>query len=369
MKVLLITGSFPPMKCGVGDYTACLARALAKIQNTRVAVLTSYCTDAGVSNDIFEVFPVVRGWGISDISGIVKTIKMWRPDVIHIQYPTQGYGRRLLPWLLPGICHYLLNIPVVQTWHESFQSISLKHRLIGLLIAVVPGGLIVVRPDYKAKLPQFFRWLIRHKRYEQIESASTIPVRRLTRHERDEVRAQYGNPGKLLIAFFGFIFPTKGIEQIFDIADPQTHHLVLIGHLDSSDAYHSQLLDYIKNGAWSTAVTVTGFLPASGVGRVLSAADAIVLPFVSGGGAWNTSILAAQAQGTFTLTTAYERHGYSDSINTYYACPGDITDMRTALGMYIGRKNNDAGVSAVNDWETVAKKHLGFYESALRGSR
>ena len=41
MKVLLVTGSFPPMKCGVGDYTACLAEALARKPNIEVAVLTS----------------------------------------------------------------------------------------------------------------------------------------------------------------------------------------------------------------------------------------------------------------------------------------------------------------------------------------
>lgn len=40
IKVLMICGSFPPMKCGVGDYTSRLAESLAD-NGTEVTVLTS----------------------------------------------------------------------------------------------------------------------------------------------------------------------------------------------------------------------------------------------------------------------------------------------------------------------------------------
>ncbi len=41
MRVMLITGSFPPMHCGVGDYTCKLAAALAERADLCVTVLTS----------------------------------------------------------------------------------------------------------------------------------------------------------------------------------------------------------------------------------------------------------------------------------------------------------------------------------------
>ena len=40
---------------------------------------------------------------MTDVSRIAKTVRGWSPDLIHIQYPTQGYGQRYLPWLLPTL--------------------------------------------------------------------------------------------------------------------------------------------------------------------------------------------------------------------------------------------------------------------------
>jgi len=39
VKVLIISGSYPPLKCGVGDYSYSLAKALATIQGVSVGVL------------------------------------------------------------------------------------------------------------------------------------------------------------------------------------------------------------------------------------------------------------------------------------------------------------------------------------------
>ena len=40
IRVLLITGSYPPMKCGVGSYSQRLAMALADYSGVKVTVLT-----------------------------------------------------------------------------------------------------------------------------------------------------------------------------------------------------------------------------------------------------------------------------------------------------------------------------------------
>src|ERR1700730_15084523 len=116
MRILLISGSLPPMKCGVGDYTANLAKALGRRKDASVAVLTDVAATPTPSDFEFEVFPIARGWRMGDIVPIGVTARRWGPDIIHIQYPTQGYGRRYLPWLLPSLFR-LVNLPVVQTWH------------------------------------------------------------------------------------------------------------------------------------------------------------------------------------------------------------------------------------------------------------
>src|SRR6266567_269494 len=326
MRILLVSGSLPPMRCGVGDYTGRLAKALDRLQDTSVAVLTDAAAKPVPSDPDFEVFPVVDGWRMRDVVRIAKVARRWRPDVIHIQYPTQGYGRALLPWLLPALFS-VANVPTVQTWHEYHMETVRRN----LLNAVLSGGLIVVRPDYKVTMPNWYRWLIRRKHFSFIPNASAIPQMRLNATESLAIRSQFASPPVRLVAYFGFVYPPKRVELLFEIADPSEHHLVLIGDLNPKNHYHKSIQDRANQAPWVGKATVTGFLPAEDVGRILAACDAIVLPFQDGGGIWNTSIHAAVKQGTFVLTTSRDQHGYDASSNVYYARPNDVADMGSAL--------------------------------------
>jgi len=187
MRVLLVSGSYPPMPCGVGDYTAQLAKAFGRRGDVTVAVLTGIPAE-GVVEEGVELFPVVRTWGISDAPSIVRRIRRWRPDVVHIQYPTHYY--RGIQWVLPMLVR-IANGPVVQTWHEYYSSRSWP----SVLNAVSPGGLVVVRPNYREKMPRWYRWLIRRKLLRYIPNASSIPAFQLTEEERAAVRERMRAPG------------------------------------------------------------------------------------------------------------------------------------------------------------------------------
>ena len=352
------------MKCGVGDYTAHLAKALSRRKDTSVAVLTDVAATPRPSDFDFEVFPIARGWRMMDVVRIAAAAWRWRPDVIHIQYPTQGYGRRYLPWLLPSLFR-LADVPVVQTWH-GYDSRRMSRRMIPN--SVVAGGLIVVRPEYIDMMSPLYRWLNRRKQFKFIPNACTIPQVRLTDKERSAVVSRYCASSSL-VAFFGFAYPDRGVELLFEVADPAQHHIVLICDLNSEDSYHKAILEHIGREPWAGKVTVTGFLPAEEVGRILAAADAVILPFRDGGGMWNTSIRAAVTQGTFVLTTARERHGYDPSENAYYARPDDVADMEGALRTFIARRNNTDVEDLTDDWDSIACAHTSFYDAiAHRGA-
>jgi glycosyltransferase involved in cell wall biosynthesis len=360
MRILLISGSLPPMKCGVGDYTAHLAKALGRCKNTSVAVLTDVAATPIPSDFEFEVFPIAHGWRMFDAVRIAIAVRHWRPDIVHIQYPTQGYGRRYLPWLLPIVIR-LLNVPIVETWHEY----HLERVRRNILNAALGGGLIAVRPNYKAMMPGWYRWLIRRKHFQFIPNASAIPRVRLSERERFATQSRFAPAPAKLIVYFGFVHPAKRVELLFEIADPAQDHLVLICDLNSDDAYHKTILDRIDHEPWAGKVTVTGFLPAEEVGRLLAAAAAVIFPFRDGAGEWNTSIRAAAIQGTFVLTTADERHGYYSSENVYYARPDDIADMGQALRTYVSSRSTRSDRDPASDWEAIADAHKSFYESVL----
>lgn len=359
MRVLLISGSLPPMKCGVGDYTAHLAKALSRRRDTTVGVLTDVSATPLPADFEFEVFPVSRGWRMSDLTRIGLTARRWKPDMVHIQYPTQGYGQRYLPWLLPSLFR-IAAVPVVQTWH-GYDSRRITRRLIPN--SVLSGGLIVVRPEYIDMMAPLYRWLNRRKHFKFIPNASTIPLTNLAEKEKSDLRLRFSHGNAKLVAFFGFAYPDRRVELLFQVADPALHHVVLVCDLDSTDAYHKSILDYANRGPWAGKVTATGYLPAEEVGRILAAADAVVLPFKDGGGMWNTSIRAGITQGTFVLTTARERHGYDSGDNVYYARPDDVDDMRSALQTFIGRRNETINQGLNCDWDSIAQEHASFYET------
>jgi glycosyltransferase involved in cell wall biosynthesis len=207
--------------------------------------------------------------------------------------------------------------------------------------------------------------LIRRKEFRFIPNASSIPLIRLTGEERAVVRSEIGVHIGEMIVYFGFASPAKGIESLFEIADPQRHRLVLICDLSAEDTYQASILDLASRGDWTGKVTVTGFLPPEHAARLLAAADAAVFPFLNGGGEWNSSIHGAAAQGTFVLATSLDRRGYDAVNNIYSAAPGDIGNMRQALREHLGRRRPPPADSPEAEWDSIAEAHLELYRTLL----
>lgn len=358
MRVLLVSGAYPPMPCGIGDYTARLAQSLGKRKDVTVSVLTD--TAAGSAFECVDLFPLVRGWGVRETSTVLGLMRKWRPDIVHAQYPSHSY--RKIQWILPTMA-WLANGPVVQTWHEYYS----PRNWPSVLNAALPGGLVAVRPNYMEKMPGWYRWLNRHKEFRYIPNAASIPAVSLTEAERNDIHVRLGAPENGLIIYFGFAYPAKEIEVLFEIADPGRHRLVLICDLSAGDAYQASILDLAHRDDWAGKVSVTGYLPPTEAATLLAAADAVVLPFRNGGGEWNSSIHGAAEQGTFVLTNSYEKQGYDEIANIYYALPGDVPNMRDALRQHAGRRGQEPSTARGENWDTIASAHVELYRSLLGG--
>jgi len=346
------------MKCGVGDYSANLASGLAALPDVEVGVLTGPGAEAG--NDVRLLMPEIS-WRWQYMGRIVRAIQGFRPDLIHVQYPTEGYGRNVMPFWIPLVAS-LMGVPVVQTWHEPLRWRSLYWYLPA---AFLRGGLVVAEPDFSELSASWVRPFLARKQMRFIPVGSSIPRVALEPGERAAIRSRYCREGERIIAYFGFASPAKRLELLLEIADPTRDKLVLLCELDKDKGYQKEVLDRINSGVWRDRTVVTGFLPPAEVGAVLAAADAAVFPFASGVAFRNTSFLAARAQGTFVLTTSRKRHGYSAGENVFYATPDNVPEMRQALGSYAGQRLMQA--NDVGDWPHIARQHLAFYQELLCG--
>ena len=361
-----MTGSFPPMKCGVGDYSCNLAKSLAACAEIQIGVLTSVFdsneSESESEREGLEVFPIMKSWGLAETLRAIKIIRYWSPDIVHIQYPTQGYSDGLLQWFLPMIS-FLMRRKAVQTWHELYSRRNVPKLL---LKAVVPGRLVVVRPQYKEKLLPILRWALRNKRFVFIRNASVFPKIALGDQEKDILRRQYLRTQKRLILFLGFVYPHKGVELLFKIADPTLDQIVIAGEIvDEGGDYHKEIMRRALAGPWLGKVTITGFLPTADVAALLAVTDAVVLPFRDGGGEWNTSIHAAVLQGTFVITTSVMEKGYDVKRNVYYAGVDNVQEMKSALGDYVGRRRAYDHDVDRDEWGKIAAEHHSLYESLL----
>jgi len=364
VRVLLVSGSFPPMQCGVGDYSSKLATALSAVPGIKVAVLTGTDAAVHVAGDKVTVLASVASWRLTAFPKILRAIRLWRPDLVHIQYPTQGYGSFRLPWLLPALLRFA-GYRLVQTWHEYMPMANWR---VSLPLVLFGQAVIVVREDYPTRLARWVRWLLQETPLVHIPNATSIPAVRLSASCRQEVRKRWISPGSVgrkLVVYFGFPYEHKGVDALFDIANPERDFLVLICELSADDPYHQVVLRRTTEAPWIGNVVVTGFLPIDDVAALLSTADAVVLPFEKGGGQWNSSLHAATEQGTFVVTTSTQKSGYDENQNIYFAPCGNIEVMRQALATYMGRRRSVQSEDSKTTWTDIAERHAELYRSVL----
>ena len=367
------------MMDSVGDYTSQLAQALARDPTNKVAVLTSAEAGPATTRQDIDVLPYISSCKLSEAPSILREVRRWKPDLVHLQFPSGPECDRVLPILLLLYLRWT-GTPVIQTWHfigNTFQ--AFRTLPFGFLsFWSVPCAVFVVDESYLEWSKSWTRFFIRHKTLRFVPNGSAIPSVELGEAERLDYRMRYAAPQKKIIAYFGFLYPGKGVEQLFEIADATDSHIVIVGGLFTEENLRvlrkekrQKFLTYAQNinrlansDKWSGKVTLTGFLPPHDVACVLKAADAVVLPYSDGCKPYNTCLYAAQAQGTFVLTTSHDRSGYHPDENTYYARPNDIASMKAALVQYHGRQLKrellpDGG------WGVVRDLHVDLYRTQL----
>src|SRR6185437_1073881 len=136
-KVLMISGSLPPIKCGVGYYTQRLLQELSG--RAEVEVLST----TGVNDDLSQKLYTVNDWRLGSLPKILSIVKSSGAGIVHVQYPAVGYKRNLGINLLPYALRILHpKLKIIVTLHEYHES-----RWLGRWrdsITVLPAHKIIV---------------------------------------------------------------------------------------------------------------------------------------------------------------------------------------------------------------------------------
>lgn len=357
MRVMFVVGTLPPGKCGVGDYVQELAFAVAREYQERAHAVSFgssvQCRTYEPDGSTFDAAATRGG-----LSGLFRLLRSHQPDVVHVQFPSQGFYGRYLPAALPVICT-LLGRKVVVTHHEIYRSTGWSRAL---LQSLGSRASIFVRPNFIERSPKVVQRVLASKPWAFIRNASPIAPSHLGERARQGLRADLVKGRRRLLVFFGFVYPSKGVPLLFQIGRPGTDRILIAGDC-KDELYKTQIRTAAAAHGWEPSdYEFLGYLDVKRSADILSAADAVVLPFLEGGGEWNTSIHGAVSQGTLVITTSQSRTGFDPELNIAYCKPGDVEGMKEDLDRWCGRRN--PARDPLTEWSEIATQHTEIYARA-----
>jgi glycosyltransferase involved in cell wall biosynthesis len=402
VRVILVTGEYPPMRGGVGDYTSLLGQALARL-DVEVTVVTSSQVETRPEEPV-PVRPVVTSWGFPAWNAIGRVISEIAPDVVHLQYQTGAFDMRLGVNFFPWILRLRSSRPrIVVTFHDLKEPYILpklgaaRHAATHVLAAGA-DAVVVTNTDDLARVTRgrggtrtALGWGKRP--LYAIPIGSNIPSRPLTEQERTVRRRQLGvSDADLLLVYFGFLHPSKGLETLAEafvrlVQDERPVHLLMLGapardHGTDDHPYVVRIRQRLAEPAVRERVTWTGFLPARCIAACLAAADVSVLPFTEGASLRHGTLIAAIVNHLPIVTTRPRvalppLPSLVDGENALLVPPGDARALAGAIDLLIARpelrRHLAAGAARLTphfDWEEIARATLKMYrELAASGSR
>lgn len=264
-RILFLTGSYPPDVCGVGDYTQCLFDAFAL---------------RGASEAEIHLF-YKKDWRISLLWQYFREIRRLHPDVLYLQYPTEGYGYSILPQLLLGL---FIGRRRVVNLHE-FQRKSMKGKIAITLFYLFGCRIVYTNENDRAFANGFVPKLF-HRPSTMIRIGSNIPFHK-------------GSNDTYAMAYFGLIRPRKGIEDVVQVTSILrnagfTKKIAFVGAIPNNyKDYAAPLLKQLKDLGVELHLNV----PRDEAADLLASSRLFVLPLEDGISERNGSILAALGNG------------------------------------------------------------------------
>jgi glycosyltransferase involved in cell wall biosynthesis len=334
---ILFVSPFPPLRDGIGDYAAGLARELGA-RGHEVAVVVPAPLD-GAPDAVLGALPrSPRGLG-----GLEHAIAAFGPDVVHVQFAVAAYGTRI-PALLALLARVRRDgIRVVVTMHEVVRDTgslraagrALYGRLHTAADAVLlhterarrtlgdGAGPATVIPHPRASLP----------------AAGTTPA---------ELRERHRLGDRPVLLAFGFVHVDKGLDDLVDALarmERDDATLVVAGAVrprplpfkpfEWRDRRHLRAVRRaIDRNGLRERVRFTGYVPAGDVAPWFATAEAAVLPYrrIDQSGVANL----ADAAGTPVLASRIGGLGEGAADGRYAYPPRAPQRLAAALDAFLG---------------------------------
>lgn len=357
MKILYISGSYPPIKCGVGDYLEKLTWNLDKSIDWRVITSKSASASSNIKN-------IVTSWRKKDYKGVKKQIVDFEPDIIHLQYPSVCYGRKPFINFLPyKLKKDFPNIKKIITIHEYHDASFLGKRRI--LLTIKPfENIIVSNIEDKKDLQKKFA----SKNYQLIPIGSNIDILSFDNSQLEKVKQKFNPQNKKIILNLGFVDPSKGLEKLIQSAKnwPSDIRLIIATSFDRNNLYHIKLLKIVKST--NADIYWTGYLDTRELSALMQIAYVAILPFEEPISLRRGSLVATITHNLPVITTGPSEELLVDRKNCLLLESNGSKQITEKLNTLLADKKlyklikvNLSKVSKEFEWSLIAKKHRQIY--------
>lgn len=374
MKIGLISGEFPPMPGGVGDFTRSLAESLHKHGHEIHVLSRTGSTSASLN------LSAVSGWGAGSLLAIRAWARRLGLDIVNLQYQTAAYDMSPFIHFLPQA----LDAPLVTTFHDLrhpylFPKAGRLRDWIVKRLAGSSAGVITTNHEddiHLSRLPN----------RRLIPIGSSIP--RANCKDSATNGARWRAPAQassFLLGHFGFVKAVKGLNYLIEAlatlrSAGHDLRLLFIGasrnQVDNqADAdYLSALEARIERLGLADAIDWTGYLTDREAAACFQAVDLMALPFTDGASYRRSSLIAAIHSGCAILTTepsvpvAPFRHG----VNLWLVPRCSADALEAALLQLMSEREQllrlRAGAEKLReqfDWDAIARETVAFYQTFI----
>jgi glycosyltransferase involved in cell wall biosynthesis len=419
MKVLVVSGEYPPMKGGVGRYTFNLVHALAKESNIDVSVAisspaaaasvppppTAHATTATTgaaarpkSNKV-TVYPgIVRKGDKQNSDHLFQLVSETNPDIVNIQYERGLYEvdttiRHTLWRLVHGSTldrfYRKCPVPIVSTLHTVFPEEEyrsyVKDRALRkegrfgflpmplraairrwvmeqryhLLLEVVRLSDGIISPARTIKDVVKRGTVIYHGAEPNIEVSSSSRAN----DKQQQFRNELGLPtDKMLLLAFGYAGSYKGFDLLGSLRLPDGWSLVV--KQTKHERGSEKPIDVRKNEDNSNVISLhLGYLDDSTLSKLFFACDAIIFPYkvVSVSGV----MFDALAHGLPFIASNLRFFKEFADMGLGIVCNRDMESFEQAIGdlamEYDEYKTRVEQFRSNLRWSNVAQKHFEFF--------
>lgn len=322
MKILVVSGEYPPMKGGVGRYTKNLVHAIARKSNVEVSVAIGGSRDTAAvtrdpsedSNSVTVYHGVVRKGDKRNSERILQIVSEIKPDVVNIQYERGLYEidttiRHTFWRLMHGSTldrfYKTCPVPTVSTLHTVFpqdeycayikERASRKEGRFGflpqplrvairrwvmkqrydLLLQVVSQSGGVISPARTLQEVVRRGTVIYHGAEPAVELSSTSSPM----DDKKEFRKGFGLPAdKMLLLAFGYAGSYKGFDVLDSLDLPNGWSLV-VKQTKHERGFERPIEIGTNNNTDSVINLNLGYLDDTTMSKLFFACDAIIFPY------------------------------------------------------------------------------------------